>query len=102
MDELVIETLVDLDTQPAHRDIDHIGIGAEILIPDLRCNQAAWQHFPLPTQEQFQQGKILGREFDLIASPHGAPSQLIQFQVGGLENGGFQTGMSPSYQAAYP
>ena len=77
----MVETLVDLAAQPAHMDVDHVGLGVEVVAPDMLQQHRARHHLARVAHEVGQQVELTRLQGDLAAgTPHRAGEQ-IQLQV---------------------
>src|SRR5690606_33956258 len=101
MDQLVGKVVVDLQAQAADRDFDAVGIAVEVHVPHLRGNQRLGQYFALAAQQQFQQGKLLGREVDALAVAFYPAADQVHAQVGQLQAGFLRRAAATAQQAAH-
>src|SRR5476649_624731 len=81
LDEFDFEVIVYFCSQPANRDLDHIGIAIEIHVPDIGCNLRAAHHLALLAREQLQQRELTrGQLYPLTCTTDLAASH-IDFQI---------------------
>ena len=65
MNELGLEVAVDLVAEAADEDVDDVGLGIEVIIPDVFEDHGLGDDFVLVAQEVFEEKKFAGLEFDL-------------------------------------
>ena len=60
VDQWFVETLVDLRAQPGHVHVDHVGLGIEMIIPDVLEQHRARHHLVCILHEIFEKPEFTG------------------------------------------
>jgi hypothetical protein len=97
-----LEALVDLQAQPAHGDIDHVGIAVEVHVPHRGGDERARQDLAATAHEQLQQGIFLGRQLDASTAAQHATAQQVQLQIGHAQDGRLARRPAAPQQGPHP
>src|ERR1700693_1883 len=69
--------LVHLVPQPAHVNVDEVGLGHELVVPDLFQQHGARQHLVFAAHHVFQQAKFARQQINhSLATPGGALDEI--------------------------
>ena len=69
LDRAATERLVDAAPQPAHVDLDDVGVALEILLPDAGEDLVLRDHLSGPPHEELEHLELAGRELDRMPRP---------------------------------
>ena len=86
VDQFGLETFVDLVAQIVYVNLDHVGTGVEIDIPDFFGDFRFGQHAPGVAHKKFEQGKFPGREQNFLSASADGPGIEVLLQVGEPED----------------
>ena len=104
MDQLRLEGIVHLSPQPPNHDVDDVGVGGEVDVPDLGCDFRAGDHLAGGTdemrqEEKFLRGQIQGRAGARRFVPAGVDFQIADAEhvpAAGSARAGEGTAFAPS------
>lgn len=85
IDEWGFKSLVDFFAQTGHRDIDHIGSGIEVGVPDVLADLGPREYPSRRSHQILQEGKLPLTEFDAQPRSQRLPSHEIEGEVADLE-----------------
>src|SRR2546427_5887593 len=81
-DQLRIEAVVDLATQPPHQHLEDVGEGVMIVVPYVGRDGRAVQDLSGVAHEQLEQGELFRGEAQRAPAAAHLPSRQIHLQVG--------------------
>ena len=87
MDELRLEIAVDFIAEAADEDVDDVGLGIEMIIPDMFEDHGLGDDFVLVPQEVFQEEKFAGLEIDLGGAAPDFAGEEVHLEIGEGEVG---------------
>src|SRR2546423_3063206 len=92
---------VQLVAQPAHVDLDDVGVALEVVVPHMAQDVLLGHDLALVPQEEFEQRDLPGRQLDLGIAPEDAPGDGVQAEVPRLEHHG-PLPRPPPHEGAQP
>src|SRR5574341_917628 len=81
LDQLVLETLVNLAPQVTDVDIHHVRFGVEVEVPHVLGNLGAGEKPPRMANEVFEQAVFFGRQRDALVSAPGRTCEGIEREI---------------------
>ena len=85
MQKLLGIIFIDFLSQMVDINIDHVGKGVKIIIPNMFGDHRSRQHLPLVSQEIFEQAVFFSREFNFLVFAFHFVADQIQSQVSELQ-----------------
>ncbi len=82
MDQFGLEVVIDLATKPSNQNLQNVGKGIVVFVPDMCRDGGPIDNYVLVGGEEFEQGKLLGCELDRTSSANGPSGREIDLQVG--------------------
>ena len=82
MDQRHIKILVNFGPQSADMNINNIGLGIKMIIPDVLEQHRSGNNLPLVAHQEFEKFEIAWLQRDLLVAPFDFPRQQIHMQVG--------------------
>ena len=79
---------IDLGAQPADEDIDDVGLGVEVVIPNPLQNETFRQRAVGILHHQLQQRELPRLEVDLLIAAHYRPAHQIERHAAERDGGG--------------
>src|SRR3954451_2367557 len=64
----LLERTIELLTQPAHQHVHHIGLGIELITPDMRQDHRLGDHAAGIAHEVFEKRELARAELDLLSA----------------------------------
>src|SRR6186997_286914 len=68
-DQRRLAGVVELSPQPLHVDVDHVGEGIVLFVPDMLGNIAAPDHFARPPRKEFEQRVFASGQANAAIAP---------------------------------
>src|SRR5690606_32432509 len=84
MKKRLLEALLDLAAQPGNVDIDDIGLGIKVIVPDILEQHGARHHLPGMTHQIFEQTELARLEGDFLPVPCNAVGEAVEFEIANL------------------
>src|SRR5712664_2650754 len=80
-------------------NIDDVGHGAQIKLPDLLENRGAGNGLPRVAHEKFKQSIFLGAQSDFVTTALDSVGDAFEFEIRDLQNGARRAAATPQHRA---
>jgi len=87
VDELGLEVAVDFIAEPADEDVDDVGLGVEVVIPDVLEDHGFGDDLVLVAEEVFEEEEFTGLEIDFGRAAPDFAGEEVHFEIGEGEAG---------------
>src|SRR5213078_3136660 len=94
-DQLGLEPIVDLSTQPPDQDVQEVGEGIVVVVPHMCGDGSAVEHLARPAEEQLQQGELFRAEIERAAAAAHPARREIHLEVGHAHERGRERRAAP-------
>src|SRR3954462_1607117 len=81
VDDLDVEAVVDLASQPAHQDLEHVRERIVVLIPYVRGDGGAVDDLVAMADQELEERELLGRQLDGPTAPPDAMGAQIHLEI---------------------
>jgi hypothetical protein len=87
VDELGLEVAVDFVAEAADEDVDDVGLGIEVIVPDVLEDHGFGDDLVLVAQEVLEEEKFAGLEIDFGRAAPDFAGEEVHFEIGEGEAG---------------